>query len=85
MSPETKIADAIRDVTVTIQNLIDSGKRSAKIDAHDLIETLLAIADRLESTAACPTCCERDPDRLIWQDDRMVRCASCGTTYQPGK
>ena len=85
MSPETKMANAIRDVTATIQNLIESGKRSAKIDAHDLVETLLAIADRLESTAACPTCCERDPDRLVWKDDRTVQCFNCCTTYQPGK
>jgi len=32
---------------------------------------------------ACPTCSERDVDRLVWIDDDTVRCAACGTKYQP--
>lgn len=36
---------------------------------------------------ACPNCGERDADRLVWleppNDDR-VRCAACGTEYEPG-
>jgi len=32
---------------------------------------------------ACPTCGERDADQLVWQDDATVRCARCGTEYQP--
>lgn len=32
---------------------------------------------------ACPTCGERDADRLVWTDDDTVRCAACGTEYQP--
>lgn len=33
---------------------------------------------------ACPTCGERDADRLVWLDDERVRCAVCGTVYTPG-
>jgi len=32
---------------------------------------------------ACPTCGERDIDCLVWTDDETVRCAACGTEYQP--
>ena len=31
----------------------------------------------------CPTCSERDADRLVWQDDETVRCVRCGTEYNP--
>lgn len=33
--------------------------------------------------SACPTCGERDADQLVWLDDETVRCARCGTEYQP--
>ena len=45
-----QIADAIRTVTASMQQAIDEGYRSRMIDADDLIEVLLAIAD------------ERDPE-----------------------
>lgn len=32
---------------------------------------------------ACPNCGERDQDHLVWIDDETVRCARCGTQYQP--
>ena len=31
----------------------------------------------------CPTCLERNADKLVWQDDGQVRCATCGTEYRP--
>ena len=92
----TKVADAIRKVTVAMQRAIDSGERSKAIDADDLIEVLLAVADELDPPgnlvltsgelvdSACPGCGERNPDMLVWQDDDTVRCFGCGTTYQPG-
>ena len=43
-----KLATAIREVTATIQSLIESGQRSPTIDEHDLIETLIVNADRLD-------------------------------------
>ena len=49
MTPELKLAAAIREVTATVQPLIKSGQWSAAIDAHDLIEALLTIAERLHS------------------------------------
>jgi len=32
---------------------------------------------------ACPGCGERDMDRLVWLNDALVRCATCGKTYSP--
>lgn len=43
-----RIADAIRKVTAQVQRAIDEGRRSRMIDADDLVEVLLAIADELE-------------------------------------
>lgn len=45
-------ADAIRDVTTTMQTELAAGRRSAHIDAHDLVDLLLAIADRLDAAEA---------------------------------
>lgn len=92
----SKVSDAIRKVTVAMQKAIDSGERSKAIDADDLIEALLAVADELDPRGnlvlsngnvvdlACPGCGERDADMLIWQDDDNVCCFGCGTIYQPG-
>jgi uncharacterized Zn finger protein len=33
----------------------------------------------------CPRCGEDDADRLVWLDDERVRCAGCGTVYEPGR
>ncbi len=49
MTTTLKIVDAIREVTACVQNEIDSGRRSRMIDAEDLVEVLLAIADRIEA------------------------------------
>lgn len=43
-----ELADAIRTVTAKAQQAIDSGHRSRAIDADDLIEVLLAIAEELD-------------------------------------
>ncbi len=93
-TPEFKIADALRVVALRLEEAIERGKRSNRIDANDLLETLLAVADQLDPpvanhvapTEACPKCGERDADRLVWQDDdETIRCAGCGTTYRPGE
>ena len=93
-TPECKIADALRAVALRLENALEEGRRSTHIDAHDLLETLLAVADQLDpplannvdATEACPNCGERNADRLVWQDDdETVRCAGCGTTYRPGE
>lgn len=31
----------------------------------------------------CPCCGERRMDWLVWQDDDTVKCATCGTVYDP--
>ncbi len=93
MDPTHRLADAIREVTIAMQKAIDDGHRSRLIDADDLVEVLLSIADRLdpptpvstnEVAFPCRNCGEADADRLIWQDDEFVRCETCGTVYSPG-
>ena len=42
-----KLIDAIQNVTARVQKETNSGRRSRNIDADDLVEVLLAIADRL--------------------------------------
>ncbi len=88
-----QVADAIREVTAAIQKAIKDGYRSRTIDADDLVEVLLSIADRLDPPVRettndvafpCPKCGEASSDRLIWQDDDYVRCDTCGTVYAPG-
>ena len=96
---EHRVADAIRDVTAAMQKAIADGYRSRMIDADDVIEVLLSIADRLdtpvaESVAAefaCPDCGERHSDRLVWiadefpGADKFVRCDACGTIFDPAE
>jgi len=31
---------------------------------------------------ACPHCGETHQDKLVWQDDETIECASCGTRYE---
>jgi len=40
-------------------------------------EELVAEAD------ACPKCRERNVDNLVWQDDKTVKCSTCGKQYTP--
>ena len=54
MTTMLKLVDAIHEVTACVQNAIETGKRSRMIDADDLVEVLLAIADRLEAEDAEP-------------------------------
>jgi chorismate mutase len=44
----TPIADAIRTATAKMQHELDSGRRSNRLDAYDLVDILLAIADELD-------------------------------------
>jgi len=47
-NPEHKIADALRVVALRLENALEEGRRSSRIDANDLLETLLAVADQLD-------------------------------------
>ncbi len=48
MKPTQQIADAIRKVTAAVQESLDGGRRSRMVDAYDLVEVLLAVADELD-------------------------------------
>lgn len=43
-----QVADAIRTVTAKIQTELEAGRRAGMIDAYDLADILLAIADELD-------------------------------------
>ena len=47
-----RFVDALREVATAIEREVDEGHRSAQIDAHDLIEAFLAVADRLDPPVA---------------------------------
>ena len=49
-----QVAESIRKITATMQRELESGGRSARIDAHDLVDLLLAIADDLDPPLAPP-------------------------------
>lgn len=90
-TPNHQLADAIREVTTGVQNAISDGYHSRMIDADDLIDVLLAIADRLDppvrdevdAAFACPECGERLADRLVHEADDLVRCDCCGIAFDP--
>ena len=88
----TTTANAIRTVTAKVQTAISDGSRSAAIDAHDIVEILLAIADELDpefvgdavpTSCECPKCGEYHADALGWIDDARCSCSNCGTVYAP--
>jgi hypothetical protein len=47
-TPEHRMADALRVVALRLEHAMDSGHHSSRIDAHDLLETLLEIAEELD-------------------------------------
>lgn len=47
-NPNHQLADALREVTLAMQRAIDEGFRSRMIDADDLVEVLLSVADRID-------------------------------------
>ena len=83
-----RIADAIRKVTAQVQRAIDDGYRSRMIDADDVVEVLLAIADELDPEfanrvgpeMACPECGEDRVDQIVLDEDE-ARCQRCGKAY----
>ncbi|MEX2186734.1 MAG: hypothetical protein WD875_08070 [Pirellulales bacterium] len=54
MKPTQQIADAIRKVTAAVQKALDGGRRSRMVDAYDLVEVLLAVADELDPEFSPP-------------------------------
>jgi hypothetical protein len=43
-----QIVDLIREVAAAVECEVEEGNRAAQIDARDLVEVLLSIADRLD-------------------------------------
>jgi hypothetical protein len=42
------VAEALRKVTAAMQQELESGRRSTHLDANDLIDLLLAVADEID-------------------------------------
>lgn len=51
-TPEERVADVLRLVAMRLEVAIEEGRRSARIDANDLLETLLAVADGIDPPIA---------------------------------
>jgi hypothetical protein len=47
-----EVADALRKVTAVMQTELEDGRRSAHLDANDLIDLLLAVADEIDPPLA---------------------------------
>lgn len=43
-----EVAEALRKVTAAMQSELESGRRSTHIDANDLVDLLLAVADEID-------------------------------------
>ena len=43
-----RFVDALREIAAALDRAVEQGHRPAQIDAHDLVEAFLAIADRLD-------------------------------------
>lgn len=56
-----ELADAIRKVTATIQRELDAGRRSSHLDANDLVDVLLAVADEIDRPFASQPRNDRSP------------------------
>lgn len=48
MKNDLRVADAIRKVTAAMQTELKTGRRSTRLDVHDLLDLLLAVADDLD-------------------------------------
>ena len=59
----TTVADAIRKVTAAMQHELEAGRRSRTLDAHDLLDVLLAIADEIDPPMPSPPPQRRRPRR----------------------
>lgn len=45
---EQRVADALREVAISLEKAFDVGKRPSSIGLFDLLETLLTVADKLD-------------------------------------
>ena len=77
---EQKVADALRLVGLRLEQALENGRRSARLTANDLLETLLAVADELDPPGPKqPGCefCRCDANRT---DDGFV-CPYCQQSW----
>lgn len=68
---------------LTVRPATDDEIRLGNLHREMIARVEATRANWVEASAGCPTCGERESDELIWQDDETVRCANCGTIYQP--
>src|SRR5687768_9894766 len=68
-APNQQLADTLRTVTAAIQAELDSGRRSSRIDAHDLVDILLSVADDIDPEFGPPS--EPVPHQVVIADDML--------------
>jgi hypothetical protein len=67
-----------------IQDMAAGVDDAESIDVDYVRDALNAqLDDEVAETDACPGCGERNVDNLVWQDDRAVKCSTCGKQYTP--
>jgi len=67
-----------------IQDMAAGPDDPESIDVAYVRDAINAQADELVAEAdACPKCRERNVDRLVWQKNGKVKCATCGKRYTP--
>jgi hypothetical protein len=47
-TPEQRMADELRTAALRLEHAMESGHHSSRIDANDLLETLLGVAEELD-------------------------------------
>jgi len=63
-------------------NLVTQAETALDEIRERLIATPSATpADHVAEADGCPRCGETHQDKLVWQDDETITCASCGTRY----
>ena len=67
-----------------IQDMAAGLDNTESIDVDYVRDALNAqLDDEVAEADACPGCGERNTDNLVWQDDRAVKCSTCGKQYTP--
>jgi DNA-directed RNA polymerase subunit RPC12/RpoP len=68
-----------------IQDMAAGVDHAESVDADYVREALNAqLDDEVAEGAQCPGCGERRVDYLVWQEDeKHVRCTTCGKRYAP--
>lgn len=76
--------DAYRRMEAELE--FDEWLNGIDLDDHPTVDEAFApLGDTVDADGQCPRCHENRIDHLVWQDDEVVKCATCGYRYTPGE